>query len=55
MKEIKSHPWFLRNLPEELTEGVNEENTKFCFQSIKEVMNIVKEAKTTPVASSTNL
>ena len=60
MEEIKSHPWFLKNLPEELREGAhyvyhNEENTKHCLQSIEEIMNIVNEAKTTPVASSPNL
>ncbi|KAG2410384.1 Serine/threonine-protein kinase [Vigna angularis] len=60
MKEIKSHPWFLKNLPEELTEEAqcvhhNEENTKYCVQSIEEIMNIVNEAKTIPVACSPNL
>ncbi|CAJ1938315.1 unnamed protein product [Sphenostylis stenocarpa] len=55
MKEIKSHPWFLKNLPEELREEVqdvycNEENTEHSLQSIEEIMKIVNEAKTTPVA-----
>ncbi|XP_027920418.1 serine/threonine-protein kinase SAPK7-like [Vigna unguiculata] len=60
MEEIKSHPWFLKNLPMELSEDahyfyLNEENTKYCVQSIEEIMNIVNEAKTPPVASSPNL
>ncbi|TKY60156.1 Serine/threonine-protein kinase SRK2A [Spatholobus suberectus] len=38
MKEIKSHPWFLKNLPKELGEGAqdvyyNEENAKSSLQS----------------------
>ncbi|XP_020218936.2 serine/threonine-protein kinase SRK2A-like isoform X1 [Cajanus cajan] len=57
MKEIKSHPWFLKNLPKELREEAqdvyySEENAKSSLQSIEEIMNIVNEAKTTPAASS---
>ncbi|KHN48096.1 serine/threonine-protein kinase SAPK7-like [Glycine soja] len=57
MKEIKSHPWFLKNLPKELRDGAqdvyyNEENTKYPLQSIEEIMNIVNEAKTTTATSS---
>ncbi|KAG4941528.1 hypothetical protein JHK87_045399 [Glycine soja] len=60
LKEIKSHPWFLKNLPKELREGAqdvyySEENTKYPLQSIEEIMNIVNKAKTTPAASSPNL
>ncbi|RDY03538.1 Serine/threonine-protein kinase SAPK7, partial [Mucuna pruriens] len=60
MKEIKSHPWFLKDLPKELQEGAqdvyySEENTKSLLQSIDEIMNIINEAKTTPADSSPNL
>ncbi|KAK7399682.1 hypothetical protein VNO78_10871 [Psophocarpus tetragonolobus] len=53
MKEIKSHPWFLKNLPKELREGAqniyyNEQNTNSPLQSIEEIMNIINEAITTP-------
>ncbi|KAL5053607.1 hypothetical protein RYX36_034289 [Vicia faba] len=57
MKEIKSHPWLLKKLPEESTkegEDVNyiEENSITCLQSIEEIMSIVDEAKTLPTTSS---
>ncbi|KAL2343164.1 hypothetical protein Fmac_004449 [Flemingia macrophylla] len=60
MKEIKSHPWFLENLPKELREEsqevyYREENSKSSLQSIEEIMNIVEEAKTTPAASSDSI
>nr|AFK42326.1 unknown [Lotus japonicus] len=51
IKEIKSHPWFLKNLPRELTEVAQavyyrKENPTFSLQSIEDIMNIVEEAKT---------
>jgi len=54
MKEIKSHPWFLKNLPRELTETVQamyyrRDNTipSFSEQTSEEIMKIVQEARTT--------
>ncbi|CAL0334324.1 unnamed protein product [Lupinus luteus] len=51
IKEIKSHPWFLKNLPRELTEMAQavyyrQENPTFSLQCIEDIMNIVEEAKT---------
>ncbi|XP_054788785.1 serine/threonine-protein kinase SAPK2 isoform X2 [Prosopis cineraria] len=50
--EIKNHPWFLRNLPIELTEGgswqSNDVNNP--SQSVEEVLSIIQEAKTPPIA-----
>ncbi|WVY94487.1 hypothetical protein V8G54_033575 [Vigna mungo] len=56
IKEIKSHPWFLKNLPRELTEVAQaayyrKENPTFSLQSIEDIMNIVEEAKIPPPAS----
>ncbi|KAI9082473.1 hypothetical protein K1719_035616 [Acacia pycnantha] len=53
MKEIKSHPWFLKNLPRELTETAQtvyykKENPTFSLQSAEDIMKIVEEAKTPP-------
>lgn len=49
--EIKKHPWFLKNLPRELTETAQaayfrKENPTFSLQSVEEIMKIVEEAKT---------
>ncbi|KAE9599366.1 hypothetical protein Lal_00044078 [Lupinus albus] len=58
IKEIKSHPWFVKNLPRELTEMAQavcyrQENPTFSLQCIEDIMNIVEEAKTTaPVSRS---
>ncbi|KAL7002018.1 Serine/threonine-protein kinase srk2a [Sarracenia purpurea var. burkii] len=54
--EIKSHPWFLKNLPRELTEAAQaiyyrKENPSFSLQSDEDIMKIVEEAKTLPPAS----
>ncbi|KAL0730695.1 hypothetical protein Bca4012_026789 [Brassica carinata] len=51
--EIKKHPWFLKNLPSELTETpqaayASKENSTFSLQSIEEIMKIMEEAKTHP-------
>ncbi|GKV22668.1 hypothetical protein SLEP1_g32517 [Rubroshorea leprosula] len=58
IKEIKSHPWFSKNLPRELTEAAQaiyyrKDNPAFSAQSIEEVMQIVEEAKVpAPVSRS---
>ncbi|RZC25990.1 Serine/threonine-protein kinase SAPK2 isoform B [Glycine soja] len=45
--EIKNHPWFLRNLPMELTEGgswqMNDVNNP--SQNVEEVLSIIQEAR----------
>ncbi|KAK9111713.1 hypothetical protein Scep_019232 [Stephania cephalantha] len=56
IKEIKSHPWFLKNLPRELTDAAQaiyyqRDNPSFSLQSVEEIMKIVEEAKTPPPAS----
>ncbi|KAK3000884.1 hypothetical protein RJ639_021503 [Escallonia herrerae] len=56
IKEIKSHPWFLKNLPKELTETsqaifYRKENPSFSLQSSEEIMKIVEEARTPPPVS----
>ncbi|KAL6619184.1 hypothetical protein ACP70R_034323 [Stipagrostis hirtigluma subsp. patula] len=58
MKEIKSHPWFLKNLPRELTEAAQSiyyrrDNSvpAFSDQSTDEIMKIVNEARTIPKSS----
>ncbi|PKI74855.1 hypothetical protein CRG98_004627 [Punica granatum] len=56
IKEIKSHPWFLKNLPRELTEAAQavyyrKENMGVCLQRDEEIMKIVEEAKMPPPAS----
>lgn len=58
MREIKSHPWFLKNLPRELTEAVQlsyfrRDNSVSAFsdQTTEEIMKIVKEARTLPKSS----
>ncbi|KAL1226153.1 Serine/threonine-protein kinase SRK2B [Cardamine amara subsp. amara] len=48
--EIKKHPWFLKNLPRELTETAQatyfrKENPTFSLQTVEEIMKIVEEAK----------
>ncbi|CAB4267827.1 unnamed protein product [Prunus armeniaca] len=56
IKEIKNHPWFLKNLPRELTEAAQtiyyrKENPTFSLQSIEDIMKIVEEAKIPPPVS----
>ncbi|KAJ7002071.1 serine/threonine-protein kinase SRK2A [Populus alba x Populus x berolinensis] len=56
IKEIKSHPWFLKNLPRELTEAAQamyyrKENPTFSLQSVGEIMKIVEEARIPPPVS----
>nr|ALL27274.1 SNF1-type serine-threonine protein kinase [Triticum polonicum] len=62
MREIRNHPWFLKNLPRELTEAAQAMYYKrdnsaptYSVQSVEEIMEIVEEAQkpppsTTPVA-----
>ncbi|WOG88004.1 hypothetical protein DCAR_0207237 [Daucus carota subsp. sativus] len=56
IKEIKSHPWFLKNLPRELTESAQasyyqKDNPSFSLQSVDDIMKIVNDARTPPPAS----
>ncbi|GMN27003.1 hypothetical protein TIFTF001_001505 [Ficus carica] len=56
IKEIKNHPWFLKNLPRELTDAAQaiyyqRENPSFSLQSVDEIMKIVGEARTPPPVS----
>ncbi|XP_073127968.1 serine/threonine-protein kinase SRK2A isoform X1 [Henckelia pumila] len=56
IKDIKSHPWFLKNLPRELTDAAQSvyyrrENPTFSLQSVEQIMKIVEEAKTPPPVS----
>ncbi|GAA0138257.1 non-receptor serine/threonine protein kinase [Lithospermum erythrorhizon] len=56
IKEIKSHPWFLKNLPKELTETAQaiyyqRDNPSFSHQSVDEIMKIVAEARKPPPTS----
>lgn len=58
IKDIKSHPWFLKNLPRELTEAAQamyyrKGSRGVCLQSDEEVMKIVEEARVPPPASRT--
>lgn len=54
--EIKKHPWFLKNLPRELTDTAQaayfrKENPTFSLQTVEEIMKIVADAKTPPPVS----
>ncbi|OIW18243.1 hypothetical protein TanjilG_06327 [Lupinus angustifolius] len=57
LKEIKNHPWFLKNLPRELTESAQaiyyqrRGNPSFSVQSVEEIMKIVEEAREPPLVS----
>lgn len=58
MKEIKSHPWFLKNLPRELTETAqamyyrrDNRVPSYSDQTSDEIMKIVEEARTMPKSS----
>ncbi|GLT30533.1 hypothetical protein SLA2020_053270 [Shorea laevis] len=58
IKEIRSHPWFLKHLPRELTEAAQaiyyrKDNPTFSVQSNEEILKIVEEAKVpAPVSHS---
>lgn len=45
--EIRSHPWFLKNLPIELTEGGSWQSFDINnpSQSLEEVLSIIQEAR----------
>ncbi|WZZ80034.1 hypothetical protein YC2023_100606 [Brassica napus] len=54
--EIKKHPWFVKNLPRELTETAQaayfrKENPTFSLQTAEEIMKILDDAKTPPHVS----
>uniref|UniRef100_A0A0C9RPL7 non-specific serine/threonine protein kinase n=1 Tax=Wollemia nobilis TaxID=56998 RepID=A0A0C9RPL7_9CONI len=57
IKEIKEHPWFLKNLPRELMEGAegtyqfNDQSSP--PQSLEEINKILEEARTPPPKSKT--
>ncbi|WOL03548.1 serine/threonine-protein kinase SAPK7 [Canna indica] len=59
IREIKSHPWFLKNLPRELTEKAQAMYYRmasinaptYSLQSVEDVMRIVKEARIPPKPS----
>ncbi|XP_009404984.2 serine/threonine-protein kinase SAPK7 [Musa acuminata AAA Group] len=58
MREIRTHPWFLKNLPRELTEAAQavyyrRDNSipPFSTQSIDEIRKILTEARTLPKPS----
>lgn len=55
LKEIKSHPWFLKNLPRELTDAAQaayyRKENPYSLQSVEEITKIVAEAKAPPPAS----
>lgn len=57
LREIKSHPWFLKNLPRELTEAAQtiyyqRNNPSLALlQSVEDIMKIVEAAKTPPPVS----
>ncbi|CAI9269003.1 unnamed protein product [Lactuca saligna] len=53
IKEIKNHPWFLKNLPRELMESAqtnyyHRDNPSFSLQSVDEIMKILAEARNPP-------
>ncbi|CAD5195962.1 serine/threonine-protein kinase SAPK7 [Musa acuminata AAA Group] len=59
IREIRNHPWFLKNLPRELTEAAQAQYYKrdndaptYSLQSIEEIMRIVGEARTPPPSST---
>lgn len=55
MREIRNHPWFLKNLPRELTEAAQAMYYKrdnsaptYSVQTVEEIMKIVQEAQKPP-------
>ncbi|CAL9068723.1 serine/threonine-protein kinase SAPK7-like [Musa acuminata AAA Group] len=59
IREIRNHPWFLKNLPRELTEAAQAQYYKrdndaptYSLQSVEEIMRIVGEARTPPPSST---
>ncbi|RWW77670.1 hypothetical protein BHE74_00014164 [Ensete ventricosum] len=57
IREIRNHPWFLKNLPRELTEAQQAQYYKrdtptYSLQSVEEIMRIVGEARTPPPSTT---
>ena len=59
IREIRNHPWFLKNLPRELTEAVQAKYYKkdnsapiFSDQTVEQIMKIVEDARTPPPSST---
>uniref|UniRef100_A0A0A9AUM4 non-specific serine/threonine protein kinase n=1 Tax=Arundo donax TaxID=35708 RepID=A0A0A9AUM4_ARUDO len=59
IREIRNHPWFLKNLPRELTEAAQAMYYKrdnsaptYSVQSVEEIMKIVEQARTPPPSST---
>ncbi|KAL6652909.1 hypothetical protein ACP70R_011834 [Stipagrostis hirtigluma subsp. patula] len=59
IREIRNHPWFLKNLPRELTEAAQAMYYKrdssaptYSVQSVEEIMKIVEKARTPPPSST---
>lgn len=53
--EIKTHPWFLRNLPVEMTDGYQssmQSDTSSPLQSVEEITAILQEARKPPEGPS---
>ncbi|KAI0496081.1 hypothetical protein KFK09_022388 [Dendrobium nobile] len=57
ISEIKKHPWFLKNLPRELTETAQAVYYKrdnsaptYSLQSVEDIMKIVKQARNPPTS-----
>eukprot|EP00252_Welwitschia_mirabilis_P024842 TRINITY_DN752_c0_g1_i3.p1 TRINITY_DN752_c0_g1~~TRINITY_DN752_c0_g1_i3.p1 ORF type:complete len:256 (-),score=38.94 TRINITY_DN752_c0_g1_i3:554-1321(-) len=52
IKEIRNHPWFLKNLPKELREGAEasypHDESSNPPQSVEEIMRILEEARIPP-------
>jgi serine/threonine-protein kinase SRK2 len=55
IREIRSHPWFVKNLPRELTEAsqamyYKKDNSAptYSVQSVEEIMKIVEQARKSP-------
>lgn len=59
IREIRNHPWFLKNLPRELTEAAQGQYYKrdnsaptYSLQSEEEIMRIVSDARIPPSSST---
>ncbi|CAI0430951.1 unnamed protein product [Linum tenue] len=58
IKDIKSHPWFLKNLPKELSESAQSmyykrgDDPRFRVQSVEDIMKIVTEARQKPTSTT---
>ncbi|WOL11162.1 serine/threonine-protein kinase SAPK7-like isoform X2 [Canna indica] len=64
IREIRSNPWFLKNLPRELTElaqsvyykrDTNTKGLSYSIQSVEEITEIVEEARHSPLTSMLSL